>query len=147
MNGRVWKNAKKVGVKPLRKSKLKSLQLCYKVAFQVQFHQGLTHFRIIEFHIEYIFRASTPVHQTQVIYHGESSEDLTRPNTPNPFPSNQSVSSFKQEEVTLKLEPVTEEKSDDKVVLSEGEDSSGEFPLTIRYVINFDHYVIENRRR
>ena len=62
-----------------------------------------------------------------MIYHGESSEDLTRPNTPNPFPSNQSVSSFKQEEVTLKLEPVTEEKSDDKVVLSEGEDSSGEF--------------------
>ena len=74
----------------------------------------------------HFFRASTPVHQTQVIYHGESSEDLTRPNTPNPFPSNQSVSSFKQEEVTLKLEPVTEEKSDDKVVLSEGEDSSGE---------------------
>ena len=134
MNGRVWKNVKKIGVIPLRKSKLKSLQLCYKVVFQVQFHQGLTHFISmnlsllhIEFHIEYISRASTPVHQTQVIYHGESSEDLTRPNTPNPFPSNQSVSSFKQEEVTLKLEPVTEEKSDDKVVLSEGEDSSGEF--------------------
>ena len=141
MNGRVWKNAKKVGVKPLRKSKLKSLQLCYKVAFQVQFHQGPTHFiesKSMNLRISYsihFFRASTPVHQTQVIYHGESSEDLTRPNTPNPFPSNQSVSSFKQEEVTLKLEPVTEEKSDDKVVLSEGEDSSGEFPLTIRYVI------------
>ena len=75
------------------------------------------------------FRASTPVHQTQVLYHGESSEDITRPNTPNPLPSAQ-ISSFKQEEVTLKLEPVTEEKSDEKVVLSEGEDSSGELTIT-----------------
>ena len=65
-----------------------------------------------------------------MIYHGESSEDLTRPNTPNPFPTNQ-ISAFKQEEVTLKLEPVTEEKSDDKVVLSEGEDSSGKFDFDI----------------
>ena len=85
--------------------------------------------KVLEFFSNENFRASTPVHQTQVLYHGESSEDITRPNTPNPLPSAQ-ISSFKQEEVTLKLEPVTEEKSDEKVVLSEGEDSSGKFPIT-----------------
>ena len=85
--------------------------------------------KVLEFFSNENFRASTPVHQTQVLYHGESSEDITRPNTPNPLPSAQ-ISSFKQEEVTLKLEPVTEEKSDEKVVLSEGEDSSGELTIT-----------------
>lgn len=85
--------------------------------------------KFLEFFSTENFRASTPVHQTQVLYHGESSEDITRPNTPNPLPSAQ-ISSFKQEEVTLKLEPVTEEKSDEKVVLSEGEDSSGELTIT-----------------
>ena len=91
------------------------------------FHQGTIYIRRISSNKN--FRASTPVHQTQVLYHGESSEDLTRPNTPNPLPNTQ-ISSFKQEEVTLKLEPVTEEKSDEKVVLSEGEDSSGKFSIT-----------------